>query len=132
MNPKELEFFEKRLQAKARELSQLLRSREHINVEPAADPIDEIQGAAARELAIVNLDRDSALLSQVHRALERIQEGEYGLCEDCGEPISPRRLQAISWATRCIHCQEAVERTGEGPVESAGPDSDRPRFSRAA
>ena len=132
MDPVELEVIEKRLRAKARELRQLLRSREHISIEPAADPIDELQSAAARELAIVNLDRDSVLLSQVNLALGRVKSGEYGICEDCDEPIGNRRLSAVPWATRCIRCQETLERSEEDLAEITGSDPDRPPFPRAA
>ncbi|WP_111412573.1 TraR/DksA family transcriptional regulator [Billgrantia lactosivorans] len=45
-------------------------------------------------------------LRQVLHALERIEEGEGELCERCGEPIDPRRLEAIPYATLCLDCAE--------------------------
>lgn len=45
-------------------------------------------------------------LGQVMHALERIEEGEGELCERCGEPIDPRRLEAIPYATLCLDCAE--------------------------
>jgi DnaK suppressor protein len=45
-------------------------------------------------------------LGQVLHALERIEEGEGELCERCGEPIDPRRLEAIPCATLCLDCAE--------------------------
>lgn len=45
-------------------------------------------------------------LGQVLHALERIEEGEGELCERCGEPIDPRRLEAIPYATLCVDCAE--------------------------
>jgi len=50
-------------------------------------------------------------LEQVREALIRLDEGTYGNCENCGEPILPARLQAMPQATLCINCQEKLERS---------------------
>ena len=44
--------------------------------------------------------------------MERIEHGSYGVCLECEEPISPKRLKAIRWAERCIICQEWADRAG--------------------
>jgi len=51
--------------------------------------------------------RDNAhvLLEQVEAALDKIADGTYGTCEDCGAPIAPARLEALPWAAQCIDCQ---------------------------
>ena len=41
-------------------------------------------------------------LADVERALEKLDEGSYGICDVCGDPIAPERLEAILWATRCV------------------------------
>ena len=41
-------------------------------------------------------------LADVERALQKLEEGTYGTCDVCGDPISPERLEAIPWATRCV------------------------------
>lgn len=46
---------------------------------------------------------------QLDEALRRLDEGKYGICEDCEEPISPGRLRALPFARRCIACQEQFE-----------------------
>ena len=46
---------------------------------------------------------------QLDEALRRLDEGTYGVCEDCEEPISPARLRALPFARRCIACQEQFE-----------------------
>ena len=43
-------------------------------------------------------------LSDVERALEKLEDGTYGVCDSCGEPIGEERLEAIPWATLCISC----------------------------
>ena len=44
--------------------------------------------------------------------MERIEHSSYGVCLECEEPISPKRLKAIPWAERCIVCQEWADRAG--------------------
>ena len=46
---------------------------------------------------------------QWDEALSRLDEGSYGICEDCDEPISPGRLRALPFARRCVTCQEQFE-----------------------
>ena len=48
-------------------------------------------------------------LAHINRALEDLDAGRYGLCEDCGEQIAPKRLKALPFATRCVQCQAATE-----------------------
>ena len=68
------------------------------------------QLAGERELAIRNLDRDSNMLRQIQGALARIAGGSYGVCRHCEEDISPRRVNAVPWASFCIKCQEQLDR----------------------
>jgi DnaK suppressor protein len=49
------------------------------------------------------------LLGEIEQALQRIEDGSYGECFECGEPIAPRRLEANPTATLCIGCAEALE-----------------------
>jgi DnaK suppressor protein len=48
-----------------------------------------------------------AKLRDVERALAKLDEGTYGMCDACGEPIGPERLDAIPWATMCVRCASA-------------------------
>jgi DnaK suppressor protein len=105
------------LEAKQAELVGGLRNRDGITIEKSADQMDEIQYATERDLAIRNVDRDSTLLRQVKAALGRIHDGSFGTCMDCEETISPKRLAAVPWATRCIRCQEAADRDGREAEE---------------
>jgi DnaK suppressor protein len=102
------------------ELVQVLRKRDGITIEKSADQMDEIQYASERDLAIRNVDRESTLLRQVKGALRRIGDGSFGTCIDCESEISPKRLAAVPWASRCIQCQEAADRDGR----EAGDDSE--------
>lgn len=50
-----------------------------------------------------------SLHTLVENALQRLAEGTYGLCQQCGKPIPPRRLEAIPWAERDVQCEEELE-----------------------
>ena len=55
------------------------------------------------------LVNEQALLTEVLRALKSIDEGTYGFCVTCGNPIPEKRLEAISWAARDVKCEQALE-----------------------
>ena len=55
------------------------------------------------------MERNGFLLSQVLNALDRIADGRYGQCLNCGEPVCGRHLAALPWATLCQHCQEPLD-----------------------
>ncbi|KPV52608.1 conjugal transfer protein TraR [Kouleothrix aurantiaca] len=66
---------------------------------------------------VMNRERNAALrnnanelLAHISAALERIDAGTYGICERCGKPINPERLEALPYATHCITCQAEIER----------------------
>jgi DnaK suppressor protein len=69
---------------------------------PALSPDDEMGFAVA--------DRRAEMLGQIQLALKKMDEGNYGRCEACEEPINVMRLRAHPFAVRCTRCQEAWER----------------------
>jgi DnaK suppressor protein len=108
-----LNEFQRMLERRELELVQALRSWDSISIERSADQMDELQFASERDLAIRNLDSESVLLRQVRAAQQRIRDGSFGICIDCEHRISPKRLEAVPWALRCIRCQEAADANGE-------------------
>jgi DnaK suppressor protein len=110
MTNQEMKHYEEVLLARQEELMKVLGRREDIAIEKSPDAIDEVTRAAERELAIRNLDRDSALLRQVKAAIRRINDGSYGICIVSGEPINRRRLDAVPWTPFCLAVQEAIDR----------------------
>jgi DnaK suppressor protein len=83
--------------------------RDEAQVEQAADTIDQIQAAEAREFALRNLDRYARQLRQIERALQRLDTGDYGVCVDCEQEIAAKRLRAVPWTPRCLKCQELFD-----------------------
>ena len=108
------------LERKQAELIQDLRNPQNIAIERSADQIDEIQYARERDLAIRNVDRESALLREVRAALQRIRHDSFGTCVECDCAIGPRRLAAVPWASRCIRCQDAAEQVRNWRTDSVG------------
>ena len=78
---------------------------------------DEVDLASSETGQALNLrlrDRERVLLKKIDKALEKIDEGEFGICEVCGEDIGIKRLEARPVTDMCIRCkedQEKVEKT---------------------
>lgn len=79
------------------------------------DIIDKITNERDAQLALKLKGRDQFFLKKIDHALEKIESGTFGECEECGDDISMKRLLARPIATQCIHCKEEQERE-EGQV----------------
>src|SRR5208282_1421643 len=62
-----------------------------------------------QELTLTLLGSDEGILDQVEAALQRIEDGDYGRCEKCGEQIPKNRLDAIHYAADCVRCASQEE-----------------------
>jgi DnaK suppressor protein len=80
--------------------------REAIWVAQSNELMETVQLATERQFATRALKLENKYLMQVDAALKRIEDGEFGTCLECEEPISPKRLAAVPWATYCLLCQE--------------------------
>ena len=94
------------LLARRDELMHKSRDPEDIWIKQANDLIENVQLAGERDFAVRTLERETKSLVRVAAAIKRIDSGEFGLCLECDEPISPKRLAAVPWAEYCLHCQE--------------------------
>jgi DnaK suppressor protein len=72
--------------------------------------VDAVQDEISSQLAEV----ESRELANIEKALERIRDGEYGVCDHCSGAIPLARLQALPYATSCIRCQRELEKIGAG------------------
>ncbi|MFP4477652.1 MAG: RNA polymerase-binding protein DksA [Desulfatibacillaceae bacterium] len=75
-----------------------------------ADVVDRGVAEADRAFELRTRDRYRKLIRKIDKALDRIEEGSYGFCEETGDPIGLRRLEARPIATLCVKAQEAHER----------------------
>ena len=76
----------------------------------SSEQADEASAVAEYDRNQAMLENDRALLRKIEAALERLDAGKYGICERCGRPINPRRLEALPYVTLCVDCQAIVER----------------------
>jgi DnaK suppressor protein len=80
------------------------------DAEATQDPADMAANAYTKELLVSMSANDRQLLESIDAALERIEEGKYGKCVNCGQPIQEKRLEAVPWARLCLRCQDLNER----------------------
>jgi DnaK suppressor protein len=73
------------------------------------DIIDQAGDERDRELSLLLTGRDKEKLRAIDEALEKIEEGTYGICEECGEKIGPSRLKVMPLAKYCVNCQSRLE-----------------------
>jgi DnaK suppressor protein len=112
MNPMQIEYFRQKLQTWKEEL--LLNSRDtldHLKEENwnEPDPNDRATIETDTSFELRTRDRYRKLIDKIEEALQRIADGEYGYCEDTGEEIGIKRLEARPIATLCIEAQENHE-----------------------
>lgn len=78
-----------------------------------ADMEDLAADTAEESTAYHVLEIEQAELAQIDRALEAIEDGTYGICEECGGEIAIERLEALPFATLCIECKRELERASQ-------------------
>lgn len=76
------------------------------------DFLDVAQSIEDQELARLSAARLTQRARRLQAALTRVEDGQYGICSECGASISPKRLLAVPDATTCVACQEQLERVG--------------------
>jgi DnaK suppressor protein len=112
MEEKDLQFFKNLLTTWLKELldhaddtvGRLLKSEESL-----ADPLDRASFESNRSTTLRIRDRERMLIKKIRKSLEDIENGDYGICEDCGEDISIERLKARPVTSFCIRCKTKRE-----------------------
>jgi DnaK suppressor protein len=113
MNERQRVYFRKKLNDwKDEILRESAQTLEHLQDENHVLPdiVDRASSETDRALELRTRDRQRKLISKIEAALARIDDGTYGYCEETGEPISLRRLDARPIATLSIEAQERHER----------------------
>ena len=100
------------LEKKAQEVRRSMSAQKAAQVVARLDvPSDEGDLSQQHHEEWIFLNRntiDMKLLREISDALQRIEQGTYGVCLECEEPISVKRLEAVPWARYCVACQEQV------------------------
>jgi len=116
MNKKDIEYFKRHLDDKLEELlnqADVTVSGMTAQKETFPDPTDRASLESDRNFMLRIRDRESKLIKKIKKALLRIENGTFGVCESCGEDISMKRLKARPVTTQCIDCktrEEAMEK----------------------
>jgi DnaK suppressor protein len=79
------------------------------NTSAFPDPTDRASLEDARNFELRIRDRERKLINKIKKALEKIEDGSFGFCEICGEPIDFKRLEARPVTTHCIECKTSEE-----------------------
>jgi len=115
-----LDYFRKKLEEMKKDLLQeaektIHEMTDHNDNYP--DPTDRATAESDRSFELRIRDRERKLLAKIEAAIERIDEGTYGICDECGDDISEKRLEARPVTTLCIECktrQEHQEKAQKG------------------
>lgn len=114
MNKRELKKFEKILQERRQNL---LKDKESLSEQSVvldkddlADEVDLASSETDQALQLKLKGREIFLLRKIDKALKKIEEGSYGECESCGDPIGVKRLEARPVTDLCIRCKEEQEK----------------------
>jgi len=113
MNERQQEYFRRKLlQWRAELLKESEETLQHLQAESLneADIADRASLETDRSLELRTRDRERKLISKIDAALQRIEDGTYGYCEETNEPISLKRLEARPIATLSLEAQERHER----------------------
>lgn len=93
------------------EIHKAMRSgSENAGGEPTGDIYDQASSERDRELGLLLTDRERDKLRKIDEALLKINDGEYGICEECEEEIPLGRLKVMPFARYCVKCQSDIEK----------------------
>ena len=111
MTNKEIEFFRNFLNQRMQELrSEAGKTVEDMDEdENFPDPADRASLESNRNSVLRIRDRERKLIFKIQEALQRLDDGNYGICEECGEEIGIERLKARPVTTLCIGCKSSQE-----------------------
>jgi RNA polymerase-binding transcription factor len=114
MEKVQLQKFKESLEAKRTEIikraEQTLQQDMSLDTDDFPDEMDLASSEYLQAFTFRLRGREKVFLSKIQKALERIENGTFGMCEECDEPISIKRLEARPETTLCIRCKEDQER----------------------
>ena len=110
MNKKDIKKFKELLASRREGISKAAINTKEQGIGVSSDDLpDEVDLASSESEQSLNLrlrDRELVLLKKIDKALQKIENGEYGVCEKCGEEIGIKRLEARPVTDLCIRCKE--------------------------
>lgn len=91
------------------EIKEKVKSGTAATSQEIGDIYDQASEERDRELELLLGDRERNKLLMIDEAFARLKEGTYGLCEECGDPINPKRLRIVPFTRTCVDCQTDKE-----------------------
>jgi DnaK suppressor protein len=114
MTKKDMEKYRRLLEDKkstlSAEIAKTRSAEEETTEESTQDIADKAVSSYTREFLYSLTDGERTTLLQIDDALTRIDDGAYGLCLNCGQLMTEKRLNAVPWAPYCLDCQELSEK----------------------
>jgi len=110
MNKRKLQKFRKLYEKILDELLKTIRARVEEELDVEGDEVDRIQGQTILSMAQKLSSRESFKVERIEQALKKMDDGTFGECEDCGEQIGDKRLEAIPGVDVCVSCAELEEK----------------------
>jgi DnaK suppressor protein len=98
--------YQTHLLARREEIVRTLRNHRLVNT---VVPLELCERAEQRDIDLFRFTAALDALSEIKSALERVADGTFGICEQCGNHMATRRLEALPWARFCVSCQESSE-----------------------
>jgi DnaK suppressor protein len=123
-SPERQENFKQKLLAQQELLQSAMRSAvtegRQASTDDLQDSADQAVQSYQKELIFLQGSKGHSQLAEVRLAMDRLEDGTFGECLQCGETIGEKRLEAVPWTPHCIACQEKIE-TGEiaDPIRAA-------------
>ncbi|HEY7534890.1 MAG TPA: RNA polymerase-binding protein DksA [Thermodesulfobacteriota bacterium] len=113
MNPEKLDYFRGILLEKmnllldtaGKTMSELCQEEDSF-----PDPLDRAKSESSITIELRKRDRERKLIQKIQKAIQKMEDGSYGICEECGDEISEERLKVRPEATLCIKCKEEQEK----------------------
>lgn len=111
MSKSNLKDIKERLLAERSLLIQKLKGSDlSIDDAETPDPVDLAVRNYSKNVQLAVSENESKQLALIDEALIRIDDDEYGTCQNCEKEVNPKRLAAIPWARYCLDCQELLEK----------------------
>lgn len=114
MDKRKVQRYRKQLLAKQEEILRMVSRSDQdgreADLDLTQDPGDRAANSYTKEFLFHQGDDNRRILFMIQDALQRAEDGSYGLCVECQQYVQPKRLDAVPWARHCLECQEKQEK----------------------
>jgi DnaK suppressor protein len=109
LGKRQISDFKKTFEKRREEIIKSIQTKD-INIDFEGDELDFVQGVLINDIREKLSLRDINLLAKINESLDKIDNGTFGNCEECGDQINEKRLKAVLGCSTCIDCAQDQER----------------------